>query len=126
MIAHEYHFIMIANTAHRIICYLNASIVSFYFIQSIFVSDVMNKGLPYIVQVPVLLALCLLPDYVVKNTDAVLNFGGHDFSKDKISKEAQRKILLMIAFGFTIMMSIFSLVILKATMNGFDYSTPLF
>ena len=117
---------MTKKKLHTIICYLNVSIVSFYFIESIFVLDVSNNGLPYVVQVPILLALCLFPEYVVKNTDAVLDFGAHDFSKDKLSRDIQRKIILLIAYGFTIMMSVFSIAILRATINGVDYSSPLF
>lgn len=113
------------HKVHSIICYLNASVFSFYFIVSIFYLELPSEGLPYFVQVPGLLVLCLLPAYVVRNAEAVLAVGHDDFSRDKYSAEVQKKILLWVAYGFTLVMSIYSLLILKATFDGFDYRSPL-
>ncbi len=111
---------------HTALCYLNAVIVSFYFVATVVFLEIPSKRLPYFLQVVVLLSLCLLPLYVVKNTEKVLNFGNYDFSKSRYSRQLQKKLILLIAYMATTMMTAFSFGILRATMNGFDYSSPLF
>lgn len=110
---------------HLKICYFNALSIIFYFSVSIFYLDLPSDNLPYSIQIPVLTFLAILPNYLVDNVDSLLDFGGHDFAKEKISRKLQKQALIGAAYAFTVLMSIFSLLIIKASLNGFDYTTPI-
>ena len=113
------------NRLHPVICYFNALIIINYFLVVIFYLDMPSKNLPYAIQVPGLILLCLLPNYIVRNADCLLDFGGHDFSNDKFSKKYQKHMLIAIAYAFTLAMTLFSLSIIKASINGFDFTSPM-
>ncbi len=117
---------MMNNKIHSLLCYWNGLCVTMYLIVVMFILDLPSKDIPYSVQAPILISLCFLPNYIVKNTDKVLNYGDHDFDKSKLSRDVQRKILLFIAYGFTALMSMFSIAILISTFNNFNYFSPLF
>jgi len=110
---------------HPVICYFNTFIIICYFLIIIFHLDMPSDNLPYKIQVTVLILLSLLPSYIVRNADRLLDIGGHNFSNDKISKKHQKQMLIFSAYILTLMMSWFSLSIINASINGLDSTSPM-
>ena len=108
-------------------CYMNGVVVFFMYMITIFHLKLPpSGGLPYYLEITFLVFLCLWPIYVVNHTEKFMSIGSHDYSKDKVPKETQKKYILLAAYIWTALITIYSLAIIRASFRGFDYSSPLF
>ena len=119
--------ILIVKKALTLICCMNGGIVFFMYMVTIFYLKLpATGGLSYYVEIPCMVFLCVWPIYVVNHTEKFMSIGSHDYSKDKVPKEAQKKFILLVAYTWTALLAVYSLAIVRASFRGFDYASPLF